>query len=74
MTILVFQLGFLLPPSVLSPLPLIAEIVKFLSPLMMVVPFLNLQYEVMKDDAAMNPHDSPKMLLVCVDLNPELKQ
>jgi hypothetical protein len=53
---------------------LIPDIVKFLSPNLMVVPSFNVQYEVMKDDAASNPHDSPKMLLMHVDLDPELKQ
>jgi hypothetical protein len=74
MIILVICLSFLLPPSVLSPLPLIPEIVKLLSPLLMVVSCLDSQYEVMKDDTTSNPHDSPKMLLMCVDLDPELKQ
>ena len=66
--------GFLLPPSVLSPLPLIPEIVKFLLPLPMIISSLNSQYEVMKNDTASDPHDGPKMLLMCVNLDPELKQ
>jgi hypothetical protein len=28
----------------------------------------------MKDDTASDPHNGPKMLLMCVDLDPELKQ
>ena len=72
--ILTFCLSFLLPASVLCPLPLIPEIVEFLSPLSMVVPCLNSQYKVMEDDTASDPQNSPKMLLVHVDLDPELKQ
>jgi hypothetical protein len=72
--ILTFCLSFLLPASVLRPLPLIPEIVEFLSPLSMVFPCLDSDYQVMEDDTASDPHNGPKMLLVRVDLDPELKQ
>ena len=72
--ILTFYLSFLLPVSVLCPLPLIPEVVEFLSPLPMVIPCLNSQYEVMEDDTALDPYNSPKMFPVCVDLDLELKQ
>ena len=72
--ILTFHLSFLLPASVFGSLPLIPEIVEFLSPLPITFPSFNFQYKIMEDDTALNPHDSPKMLFMCVDLDLEIKQ
>jgi hypothetical protein len=64
---------FLLTP-VLSPLYGIPNLVELFLPLRIDVPLFNLQDEVVKYNATPDPHDCPKMFLMSVDLNAELKQ
>ena len=59
---------------VLSPLYQIPNVVKLFLPLRINVPSFDLQDEVVKYDATLDPHDCPEMFHVSVDLNVELEQ